>query len=315
MKQNIEVTMWMLILQVMTHQIVSVKGNSVIVSPESSAITPTPSAFVMQTLLNLTNVQTEPTSIAVSNDTGMNSTVFSMGKNSVTLSLDASSISPTPFLTDFVIMQTSSVSINMQSSRTQIASSNSHRMNRTIDSWSINSTVTSAERTSINLAWHSASVPPTSLLTPVAALTSSSLTNIVTKVTLITSSRSQEMIKTAHSSIMNSTFVPGPTPTTCSNCKISTDKDFKYMMMGIGIGAAFLFFIVLFTVAICMKRRRSRKPARNYGGLSPEEAEDNFFRSKDSIFSSSTLQLRGGLNNDALEMEGTHFIDFIFVSS
>ena len=357
----------------MTDQIVSVKGNSVNVSPESSQITPTP-AFMAQTLLNLTTVKIVSTTIAVSNNTRMNttiysngmnslnislapsssgfmmprslkltnihsgvtalatfsghqmkttqklpstnSTVFSMEENSVTLSLDASSISPTSLLTDFFIMQTSSRSINMQSSVRQIANSNSHEMNKIIDSWSISSTVTSAEGTSFNLASEAASVPPTSLLTTVAVLTSSNWINIVSKVTLITSSRSQEMIKTTHLPIMNSTFVPSQTPTTCTNCLKSTDKDFKYMMMGIGIGAAFLFFIVLFTVAVCMKRRESRKPARHYGGLSPEEAEDNFFRSKDSIFSSSTLQLRGGLNNDALEMEGTylHFIDFVFVS-
>ena len=108
-----------------------------------------------------------------------------------------------------------------------------------------------------------------------------------------------------------------------SNCaKTPKDnKEFMLMMVGVGAGAIFLFVVIFVASAIFVRKRSVH---RGEGGRisykkawSPaEKSSDELLGASESmdLFTSSTLQLRRGINNPGLEDEGKKLLSwFCFV--
>ena len=95
--------------------------------------------------------------------------------------------------------------------------------------------------------------------------------------------------------------------TICSQCGGESsrldDKDFSWIMLGTGIGSAFFIFVMVLLVVIFKKLhdKRQSQVASSIGSVRGND--DDVMESKESIFTSSTLQLHAGLNNDGLELE------------
>ena len=103
----------------------------------------------------------------------------------------------------------------------------------------------------------------------------------------------------------------------CLNCNGTTkesDRYFLFTMLGIGIGSTLFIFIVLLLVVICRRLVKQRISDRENELAYVRDGED-FLRSKESIFSSSTLQLHGGVSNDGLELDCKFFsLPFIIIN-
>ena len=105
------------------------------------------------------------------------------------------------------------------------------------------------------------------------------------------------------SSLLNSSVIT----TICSQCGGESsrldDKDFSWIMLGTGIGSAFFIFVMvlLFVIFKKLHDKRQSQVASSVGSVRGND--DDVMESKESIFTSSTLQLHAGLNNDGLELE------------
>ena len=121
--------------------------------------------------------------------------------------------------------------------------------------------------------------------------------NTLVKTTIYPTSSSWN--HTVFSSMNFSTVIP-PCPN-CRNMSVK-DREFSYIMLGIGIGSTFFIFIMVLFVVI-LKRIHEKRRTRGENPLGTVREDDDFLRSKESIFSSSTLQLHGGLTNDGLELD------------
>jgi len=105
------------------------------------------------------------------------------------------------------------------------------------------------------------------------------------------------------SSLLNSSVIT----TICSQCSsksnTSDDNYFSWIMLGTGIGSAFFIFAMVLLVVIVKKLQDKRQSQVASSVGSVRGNDDDVMESKESIFTSSTLQLHGGLNNDGLELE------------
>ena len=93
----------------------------------------------------------------------------------------------------------------------------------------------------------------------------------------------------------------------CYQCKESANsqgsRDFSYIMLGVGVGSAFFIFTISLFVVVCKKIYEKRQNQRDNHMESVRAYDGAVLQSKESIFTSSTLQLHTGLNNDGLELD------------
>ena len=119
-------------------------------------------------------------------------------------------------------------------------------------------------------------------------------------------------IRTSVSLSTNASAYSTVRPSPCYDCNerkgsALQDKEFSYIMLGAGIGSAIFIFAMSLFVVVCKKVQEKRQ---NRGENSIESVRDSndILRSKDSIFTSSTLQLHDGLHNDGLELDSKYII-------
>lgn len=110
------------------------------------------------------------------------------------------------------------------------------------------------------------------------------------------SSTPKSVLSTINSSVIT---------TQCHNCnetQSGSDKEYLYIFLGIGIGSVVFIFIIVLLVTITKRIIDRWKSERRNNSIHTRDGDD-FLWSKESIFSSSTLQLHGGLSNAGLELD------------